>query len=289
MSPAGLSAPCGPNSGTASVFFTPFPDRHVLQSLFVRPRVRLQRIWQLSRCRVDAQALAFETPPKLRCQLHRALVALTETSGSDPSPQPGFPQHPTPVQLVQRRQSSSRGTRSKRSIQDGSGHRSTPLLTRRGLPATLNQDPLAKKTHSPPPVASQLWEGRDLSSLGKEISGRRLSGCTLQAHASGDTHVMCTACALRLWLCKICIPLQLDSPLRDKSSDSRVHSLALRQFEVRIGPCETTVELLQPSLSSHMYISLAPQPAGAAQGPESDLVLVSHQHSPIDCSRAAPF
>ncbi|KAM9114154.1 uncharacterized protein ACDP82_018904 isoform 2-T2 [Pangshura tecta] len=132
-----------------------------------------QRVWsyaeELWRLMLWALNQLLEFAAELRRRLHHALVALTETSGSDPSPRPGIPQHPTPVRLVQRRRLSSGGTSSKHSIQDGSGHRSTPSPTQRGLPATLNRDPLAKKPHSPPAVASQLWEGRDLSSLGKEM------------------------------------------------------------------------------------------------------------------------
>ncbi|TFK06622.1 Perilipin-2 [Platysternon megacephalum] len=125
-----------------------------------------EELWSLM-CRALIQLLEF--PVALRRRLHRVLVALTETGDSDPSPQPGFPQDPIPIRLVQRRQSSSGGTSSKassdkHSVQDGSGHRSTPSPAQRGLPATLNRGPLAKKTRSPSPVAGRLWEGRDLSS-----------------------------------------------------------------------------------------------------------------------------
>nr|XP_023962755.1 perilipin-2-like [Chrysemys picta bellii] len=58
---------------------------------------------------------------ELRRRLYRALVALTETGDSDPSPQPGFPQDPIPVRLVQRRRSglgdtSNKASSDKRSI-----------------------------------------------------------------------------------------------------------------------------------------------------------------------------
>ncbi|CAM5174866.1 unnamed protein product [Eretmochelys imbricata] len=130
-----------------------------------------ERLWSLMR-RVLNQLLEFAVT--LRRRLYRTLVAVTETGDSDPSPQPGFPRDPIPIRLVQRRRSSSGRTSSKassdkHSIQDGSGHGSTPSPARRGLPAALNRGPPAKKTQSPPSAASRLWEGGDLSCLGKEM------------------------------------------------------------------------------------------------------------------------
>ncbi|XP_074794667.1 perilipin-2-like isoform X2 [Natator depressus] len=130
-----------------------------------------ERLWSLMR-RALNQLLEFAVA--LRRRLYRALVALTETGDSDPSPQPGFPRDPIPIRLVQRRRSSSGHTSSKassdkHSIQDGSSPGSTPSPARRGLPTALNRDPPAKKTQSPPSAARRLWEGGDLSSLGKEM------------------------------------------------------------------------------------------------------------------------
>ncbi|CAM4694136.1 unnamed protein product [Lepidochelys olivacea] len=130
-----------------------------------------ERLWSLMR-RALNQLLEFAV--MLRRRLYRALVAVTETGDSDPSPQPGFPRDPIPIRLVQRRRSSlgctsSKASSDKHSIQDGSGHGSTPSPAQRGLPAALNRDPPAKKTQSPPSVASQLWEGGDFSSLGKKM------------------------------------------------------------------------------------------------------------------------